>query len=134
MAARTAITPIALIRDGGVSAGAGTAVDATNGMTVAAPGPYKVLIRVDNGDTASHTVTLRAGGSGVTASGGAAVAVPFTNATVGDLVVTVANAGSQIIEVDTTGRFTQADGSLSLDFSAATAMKVWVFQLPYVAA
>lgn len=131
MAARTAITPIALTRDSGAAAGSGTNVDASNGMTVAAPGPYRVIVRVDNGDASSHTVTVRAGGSGVTASGGSAVAVPYTQATVGDLTVTVAAGASQFIVIDTTDRFAQADGSLSLDFSAATSMKVWVFQLPY---
>lgn len=134
MTARTAITPIALVNDAGVAAGAGTNVDASNGMTVASPGPFNVIVRVDNGDSASHTVTVRAGGSGVTASGAAAVAVPYTQATVGDLVVTVGAGASQFIPIATTDRFTQADGSLSLDFSSATSMKVWVFQLPYVIA
>lgn len=134
MTARTAITPIALVNDAGVAAGGGTNVDAANGMTVASPGPFNAIVRVDNGDASSHTVTLRAGGSGVTASGGTAVAVPYTQATVGDLVVTVAAGASQFIPIRTTDRFAQADGSLSLDFSSATSMKVWVFVLPYVVA
>lgn len=134
MTARAAITPIALVNDAGTAAGAGTSVNASAGMTVASPGPYQVIVRVDNGDASSHTVTVRAGGSGNTASGGAAVATPFTQATIGDLVVTVAAGASQFIPISNTDRFTQADGSLSLDFSSATSMTVWVFQLPYVVA
>ncbi len=130
MTARTAITPIPLVADNGLVAGAGTSADAANGMTLPAPGPFRTLLRVDNGDTASHTVTIRAGGSGVTATGGAAASVPFAQATVGDLVVTVAASGSTLIWLPTTDRFTQADGSLSVDFSSATSMKVWAFTFP----
>ena len=131
MAARTAIVPIAVVNNGGISGGVGTAVDAANGMTIPAPGPFKVLLRVDNTDGSSHTFTVRAGGNGVTASGTAAVAVPYTQATVGDAVVTVAaTTGSQVFWVLDSDRFTQADGSLSVDFSSATGMKIWAYQLP----
>lgn len=132
MAARTALTTEKLVRDGGVAQSAGATPDASNGNTVAFPGPFSVLIVVKNADSGSHTCTVRAGGSGVTASGGAAAAVPFAQATVGDLVVTVANGTTQIIQIDTTDRFTQKDGSLSLDWSASTSMTVWVYQLPYL--
>jgi hypothetical protein len=130
MAARTAIVPIAVVNNNGTAGGVGTAVDAANGMTVSA-GPFKTLIRVDNTDASSHTFTVRAGGSGVTASGGAAAPTPFTQATVGDATVTVAaTTGSQVFWVLDTDRFTQADGSLSIDFAAATGMKIWAYQLP----
>jgi hypothetical protein len=131
MAARTAIVPIAVLNNNGVSGGVGTAADAANGMTIPAPGPFKVLLRVDNTDTVSHTFTVRAGGSGLSASGGTAVPTPFTQATVGDSTVTVAaTTGSQVFWVLDTDRFTQADGSLSVDFAAATGMKIWAYQLP----
>lgn len=131
MAARTALTPVALVTDGGVARGAGATPDAANGNTVAFPGPFNVLVVVTNADSASHTCTVRAGGSGVTASGAAAAPVPFAQATVGDLVVTVANGTTQVIGPLTTDRFCQKDGSLSLDWSASTSMTVWVLQLPY---
>jgi hypothetical protein len=131
MAARTAIVPIAVLNNTGTAGGVGTAVDAANGMTIPAPGAFKTLIRVDNTDASAHTFTIRAGGSGVTASGGAAVATPFTQATVGDSTVSVAaTTGSQVFWVLDTDRYTQADGSLSIDFAAATGMKVWAYQLP----
>lgn len=130
MAARTAITPIAVVNNGAIASGAGTTVDAANGMTVAA-GPFKVLLRVDNTDGSAHTFTVRAGGNGVTASGGAAVATPYTQATVGDSTVSVAaTTGSQVFWVLDTDRYTQADGSLSVDFNSAVGMKVWAYQLP----
>jgi hypothetical protein len=131
MAARTAIVPIAVVNNGATGSGVGTAVDAANGMTIPAPGPFKVLLRVDNTDASAHTFTIRAGGNGVTASGGAAVPTPFTQATVGDSTVTVAaTTGSQVFWVLDTDRFTQADGSLSIDFNSAVGMKVWAYQLP----
>lgn len=130
MAARTAIVPIAVVNNGAVSGGVGTAVDAANGMVVAA-GPFKTLIRVDNTDASAHTFTIRAGGNGVTASGTAAVPTPYTQATVGDSVVSVpATTGSQVFWVLDTDRYTQADGSLSVDFNSAVGMKIWAYQLP----
>jgi hypothetical protein len=136
MAARTALTPLVGVLDGGVAQGAGATPDASNGNTVASPGPYKILVIVKNADASSHTVTLRATGSGNTAAG-ATQTSPYPSSgvyaqgSVGDLVITVVNATTQIIGPLTTDRFAQADGSLSLDWSSSTSMTVWVLQLPY---
>ena len=61
-----------------------------------------------------HSIIIRAGGNGVSASGGANPGVPFEQATVGDLTVAVAaSGGAQLISLGDTDRYTQADGSLS---------------------
>src|SRR6266481_3762215 len=112
MAARTVVNPanlglIQLVKDGGVIQGAGQAADATNGNVVPDPlGPNKIgAIIVTNGDTSPHNVIIRAGGNGVTASGGANPGVPFEQAGVGDLIVNVVNATSQVIRLGDTDRY-----------------------------
>ena len=131
MAARTALTLLQMSADGNVAQGAGATPDASNGNTIAdPPGPFGVFLIVKNADSSSHTCTVRAGGNGVTASGGTNPGVPFEAAGVGDLVVTVANGTTQIIGPFTTDRFCQADGSLSIDWSASTSMTVWAVETP----
>ena len=100
MAARTQITAAALgliqlVKDGGIAQGAGQAADATNGNVVADPlGPNRIVaILVTNADTSPHSIIVRAGGNGVSASGGANPGVPFEQATVGDLTVAVRGIG-----------------------------------------
>ena len=145
--ARTALTPLQLAYDAGIAQGASGTVDATNGNIVAwAPasspatfGPFKVLLVVTNADSASHTCIIR--GSGYTgAANGAAnsgILPPqntvFAQSTLGDLSVAVANGTTQVIGPFTTDRFTQpisAGGGMWIDWSAATSMSVWVYQLP----
>lgn len=138
--ARTALTAVALTRDSGVAQGAGATPDATNGNSVANPGPYNAIIMVKNADVSSHNLIVRAAGYTGTPTGAAnSGLVPpqntvFTSATVGDLTVAVAASTTQIIKVSTTGRFTQADGSMWLDWSASTSMTVWVLTEPFVVA
>ena len=136
MTARTQITPLSLVQDGGVAEGSGTTINSTlvtDGAYIAAPpGPNKVFLIVENTYSSSAlNVTVRAGGNGVTASGGTNPGVPFEGATVGDLVVSVAeNGGISMIGPFTSDRFTQADGSLSIDFETAFTGTIWAFQLP----
>ena len=136
MTARTQLTPVTLAKDGGVAQGAGTSIAAlvSPGAYIASPpGPNRVFLIVENTYASSAlNVTVRAGGNGVTASGGANPGVPFEGATVGDLVVSVAeNGGIEMIGPFTTDRFTQADGSLSIDFQTLFTGTIWVFQMPY---
>jgi len=134
MTARTQLTPLQMVQDGGVAEGAGTAIAGlvAGGAYVAdPPGPNHLFLIVNNSYTSPETVTVRAGGNGNTASGGANPGVPFEQATVGDLVVTVANSATELIGPLTTGRFTQADGSVSIDFAAALTGTIWVVALPY---
>ena len=136
--ARTTLTPINLVRDGGVVLGGGATPDAVNGNVVAVPGPYNAIIHVKNADSANHILKLRSGSyTGVPSGAANASMVPaqntvFAPATVGDLSVTVAAGTTQIVKIATTGRFTQADGSMWLDWDASTSMTVWVLTEPYV--
>lgn len=137
MTARTALTPVKLARDTGNALGAGTTPDASNGNTVVAPGPFKLKLLVHNGDTAAHTVTVRATGNGVTATGATQVnpapsSTVFTQATLGDLVVSVAASAYVEIGPLTSDRFSQSDGTLSVDWSASTSVLVWAIQEPIV--
>lgn len=139
MAARTAIAPVQLLNDNGVLQGAGTTINAslvTNGATVAAPGPFRLLLIVNNTDAAPHNLIVRASRSGVDASGNTQVNpsanTVFTQSTVGDLSVSVVNATTQAFLISSTDRFTQDDGSVSIDFAASFAGTIWVYRLPYV--
>jgi hypothetical protein len=134
MTARTALTPTALVQDGGVAEPAGTSIAGliSAGATVASPpGPNKVFLIVTNSDSGgAHTVTVSAGGNGVTASGGTNPGVPFEAATVGDLAVSVAASSTQLVGPFTSDRFIQADGSMSIDFSSGFTGTIAVIQLP----
>lgn len=132
MTARTVLTPVQQVADGGVALGAGTAIAGlvTPGATVD-PGPKGMKIQVANSDSGGpHNVTVRAGGNGVTASGGTNPGVPFEAATKGDLVVAVPASSTQVITLSESARFTQADGSLSIDFAAGFTGTVWVLAAP----
>jgi hypothetical protein len=146
--ARTALTPVQLAYDTGVAQGATGTVDAVNGNIVsfnsagspATFGPFQVVLVVTNADTVSHNIIIRGSGYTGTASGAANSGIPsasntvFTQSTLGDLTVTVANASTSVIGPFTTDRFVQPNhvngGDLWLDWSASTSMSVWVYQLP----
>ena len=135
--ARTALTPYQLVRDAGVAVSTG-AVDATNGNIVAVPGPFRARIVVQNSDASSHTLVVRGGGYTGAANGAANSGLPapanvvFTASTKGDLSVPVAAGTIQVVTINETDRFVQADGSMWLDWSAATGMSVYVLIDPYV--
>lgn len=135
MTARTPLTPVPLQRDGSVTPPAATAIAdlVAGGATVAAPpGPNKVVLQVLNSGDADANVTVRAGGNGTTASGAANPGVPFDSAGQGDLVVAIPAAGTvpTLIGPLKSDRFTQADGSLSIDFDAGMTGTITVLQAP----
>jgi hypothetical protein len=143
--ARTAITTgLAILgRDTSALAPSAQAADATNGnylpFTIGSSyGPYSTVLIVANADSASHNVILRASGytglPGDAANSGlvAPQNTVFTQSSVGDLTITVANGTTRYIGPFTTDRFTQADGSLWFDWSAATSMTVIVQQFPVI--
>lgn len=138
--ARTALTPVNLVRDGGVAQGSGATPDASNGNTVASPGPFKAIVIVKNADASSHNLIVRSGNYSGTPGGAANSSMTppwnsvFAPATVGDLTVAVAAGATEVVYIASTGRFTQPDGSLALDWSASTSMTVWVLTEPYVVA
>jgi hypothetical protein len=122
--ARTAITPVALVKNGGVAAGAAeaaTAVDQANGMTIANANPEKLMLRVTNTAGAQHGIIIRAGDS----------IYPAWNSGQGDLNVQVAaTTGVEYVGPLTSARFLQSDGSLHIDFEASFAGKILAVILP----
>lgn len=131
MAARTNIPINQWGLDGSLADPAGTTISQANGNYVAAPGPNHLILRVYNSAGSSYNVTVRAGGNGNTASGGAAVAVPFDMASTGDLTVAVAAGTTVWVGPFSTDRYTQADGTLSVDFSGSFAGTITAFQTPF---
>lgn len=141
MTARTAIVAglVSLSPEAGVTYPyVGQTPDAVNGntvpgqgSTVPGPGPNEAIIIVKNADSSPHTMTIRAGGSGVIASGAAAVPSVFEQSSSGDLAVVVAATSTQAVQINNNGRFQQADGSLSLDWDASTSVTVWVITKYY---
>lgn len=147
--ARTAIAAglVALSADTG-TAGAVQTPDATNGnilpMAPAATpptfGPWKVILVVTNGDSAPHTMIVRASGYTGAASGAANSGIPapqntvFTQSTRGDLSVAVAAGATEYVPLITTDRFVQPNGTtggdLWIDWSASTSMSVSALILP----
>ena len=137
MAARSAVPASYFVREGALADPAGTAVDATNGNTVASPGPWKVILRITNTAGTGYNAIIRASGNGVTAAGATQVSpvpsnVVFAHSTEGDLTVAVAaTTGVKWIGPLTSDRFSQPDGSLSIDYSNTSfAGTVTAFVLP----
>lgn len=141
--ARTAITTglVNLGRDGSALAPSAQSADATNGnyvpfTTGSSYGAFGVILVVANGDASSHTVILRGSGYTGAANGAANSGIPspqntvLAQSTVGDLSVAVAAGTTRYIGPFTTDRFAQADGTLWIDWSAATSMTITVLQEP----
>ncbi len=148
--ARTAVAAglVSLAYDTAVALGAAQAADATNGnilpfsITGTPPtyGPFKVLLVVANGDSASHTVILRGSGYTGAANGAANSGITpsqntvFTQSTLGDASFAVAAGVTSVIGPFTTDRFVQPNatngGDLWIDWSAATSMTFWAYLLP----
>lgn len=116
MAARTALTVTRSTANAAIADVVGTTPDASNGNVVSGVPLEKIMVRVKNADSGSHTVTVRAG-----------VSPPALSAGQGDLVVAVANGTTKWLGPFTSARFAQSDGSLNLDWSASTSVTVTVF-------
>jgi hypothetical protein len=143
--ARTLVANItAMARDTGVSQ---AAVNAAH--TGAAAGDYiaagsiqttnlaGILLQVINGTTAG-TLTVRAPGNGVNVAGAAQVSpypssAVFAQGAIGDLQYSWGTtAGTAWFGPLSTDRFTQPDGNLYLDWSTATGVSFYAFQMPFI--
>jgi hypothetical protein len=138
--ARTVLTAAQLPSyAGGVNAGAGVVPDHTNGNIVASPGPFRSLIVVSNTGSAVSLI-VRASGYQGTPTGAANSGYvtgqyqPFATASIGDLTVSCTADVTTVVDLEgDTERFTQSDGSMWLDWAAATTdLLVWVAQRPYM--
>lgn len=136
--ARTVLTATQLANVGGVDAGAGVEPDHTNGNIVASPGPFKSLIVVTNTGSAVNLIVRASGYQGVPA--GAANSSyttdqyqPFATASIGDLTVSLSANATTVVDFEQDSeRFTQADGSMWLDWGTPANLLVWVLQRPYM--
>jgi hypothetical protein len=79
-----------------------------------------IIVYVKNGDAAPQTVTFLAGDGGDVG--------PAWRSILGDLTMTVAAAGEQVLHMTDTARFLQSDGTINVDISDAD-VDVAVFQL-----
>jgi hypothetical protein len=140
--ARTAATVTTLQADAATTLGAANTAHASGDYVQAVNAGVvvqdisKLLIVITNGGGSSITATVRATGNGVDTGGNTQVSpapsnVAFTQATTGDLAVTIGAGATSVIARLTSGRFEQPDGNLYLDWSAVTSVTFYVYQLPY---
>lgn len=129
--ARTAVAYSNLVPNSNLADPAGTALNpgTNNGHVIPAAGsggkpdakayPEQTLLRVTVGATGGN-ITVKAGAY-----------PPALAAGLGDLVVTVANSGTQWIGPFESGRFLQADGSMLVDVAAAVVPgTITAFRVP----
>jgi hypothetical protein len=115
--ARTAITITALPANAGTAPAAGTAVDPTNGMSVAAGGlTRRLLLHIKATFAGAKNYTLKAGAN-----------PPAVRAGVGDLVLAINNAERFVVLE--AARFVQADGTLNLDIEAGATGTIAAYRL-----
>lgn len=133
--ARTALTAVQLVGDAAVSQGAGATPDATNGNIVVSPGPYHCYLIITNAGGSNQTLLVRGAGYTGTATGavnsGLPLPAPFTQGAIGDLSITCTASTTQVVELATSDRYTQSDGSLWLDWGASTSLTVYVLTSAY---
>lgn len=111
----------------GLADPAGTAIDAANGMNIAlasgaipaAPTARNLFLRVANTAASAKNVIVRAG-----------ALPPAFRSGLGDLTVNVTNATTKWIGPLESSRFSQADGSINVDFDAGTTGTITAFLAP----
>ena len=130
--ARTNLPLTALAANSSIAAPTGTAIDATNNMNVAiptstipaTPDVNNMVLLVSNTVASSKVVTVRAGvGGGVTPG-------PAFRSGIGDLAITIPASSTVYIGPLETARFAQLDGSLNIDFAAATTGTITALIMP----
>ncbi len=119
MAARTNLPITVLTGDAYNANPATTNIDASNGMSILAPtGGGKVLVEVTNTFAGAKHVIFKAGAN-----------PPAERAGLGDLDRSLAQNEVNLFVLET-ARFAQADGSISVDFTASTTGTVRAIALP----
>ncbi len=139
--ARTALTPVALDPKNPTLNNAGTAVDPTNGMSIALasssipskPGSDRLILYVTNTTVSTKTVTVKAGAGVAAPSGfGYAYPIPSQEQGLGDLTTgnLTATTGNAFIGPFEAARYIQQDGSIWVDFAAGMTGNIWAVLLP----
>lgn len=101
MATRDRFTPVEVSWNAKATAGAGTAINTTNGGMIAAKGP-RIEIRVTNSTVSAKIVTIAKG-------------TTYQNVGQGDLAASLAANEVGVFMLET-ARFKQADGDIYLNF------------------
>jgi hypothetical protein len=136
--ARTVLTATQLPNNGGVSVGAGVVPDHANGNIVASPGPFRSLIIVANSGSAVNLIVRASGYQGVSTGAANSGYVtgqyqPFATASTGDLTVSLTANVTTVVDFEQDEeRFTQADGSMWLDWGTVTNLLVFIAQRQYM--
>lgn len=147
MAARTSATVVVALKQDGSTVNATQTGDTANGnviygssggatATATAAQNFRTLILQVSGTSTAGTLTIRATGNGVDASGNAQTSpypsnAVFTQGSLGDLVVTYNNQ-TVMVGPFTTDRFEQADGNVYLDWNPVVGHTFAVYQFPFV--
>ena len=119
MAARTNVPITYLTKDGFNANPATTAIDASNGNTIAAPvGAAALLVEVTNSFAGAKHVIFKGGAN-----------PPAQRTGLGDLDRSLAQNEVNLFVLET-ARFAQADGSISIDFTASTTGTLRAIALP----
>ncbi|MER7363579.1 hypothetical protein [Nonomuraea wenchangensis] len=122
--ARTAVTPRALVANGGLNGATGaTTIDSTlvtNGVVINSAEPERTVLRVTNTEGSTNVVTIRAGDY-----------PPALAAGLGDITVTVAaTTGVQYIGPFESGRVLQSNGTMEIDFETGMTGVIDALLLP----
>lgn len=117
---RDAVAVTSLALNASVDQPAGTAINPTNGASIAVGGDASgVIVRINNTHaTLAKIATVKAG-----------VKPPAELASRGDLAESIALTGTEYLVLEG-GRFVQADGTIWIDFEAAMTGTVMAFRLP----
>lgn len=116
--ARSNLPITTLVKDTNNANPATTAIDATNGNTIAAGDTPLLLVEVTNTFAGSKSVIFRAGDN-----------PPAQRAGLGDLTVALAQNAVNLFVLET-ARFIQDDGSISIDFTASMTGTLRAIALP----
>ena len=123
---RTAVTPVAFVPNGSLDDNVGTTIDAalvTNGVRIPNAVPEETVIRVRNTFAGTKVVTIGAGDS-----------PPALAAGQGAITGTVAaSTGERWFGPFESGRFSQNNGDLEVDFAAGTTGTITVYRMPRTA-
>ncbi|MFG3228117.1 hypothetical protein ACGF07_25495 [Kitasatospora sp. NPDC048194] len=117
--ARTAVPYSVLSPNSSIADPTPTTADPTNQHTIAKATPELTMLRVYNSGGSSNTATVKAG-----------TYPPALAAGQGDLAVTVGAGAIVWLGPFESGRFLQADGSLSINLGASFAGSLTAFKMP----
>lgn len=120
---RDSVTVTSLTSGSAATTPAGTTITPANGAVIPNVGDTsRLLIRITNTNGSDRVATIKAGAN-----------PPAGRKGIGDLAITVpATSGDKVVVVES-GRFTQADGSILVDFGASMAGAISAIRLPKAA-